>query len=281
MILKDFLPSLELREFVRCYRIVHFEFDKTATAPFKAYPPKPEVILHFFLKDSFAIEGIDSDKKHQPPVTLIGQRTFVTKQYNGNDFLNFQVVFQPTALFRLTGIPSHEITDQCLDAEPVFSKNVRFTLEQLQLAKSYTDLLIIGENFVRMLISRPRQDSHLLDSVAKYMMQYDGNVSLDWLAKESCLCIKQFKRKFNERTGLNPKKYARIIRFNKAFNFKNKYHDKDWLRIAIECGYFDYQHLVKDYKDFTGLTPTDFHFLETKSPENTLGLTGELYRDRF
>ncbi len=36
MILKDFLPSPATREFVQCYRIVHFKFEKTAQLPFKA-----------------------------------------------------------------------------------------------------------------------------------------------------------------------------------------------------------------------------------------------------
>ena len=55
----------------------------------------------------------------------------------------------------------------------------------------------------------------------------------------------------------------------------------DWLRIAIECGYFDYQHLVRDYKDLTGLSPNEYHFHETTSPEKILGLTDDLYRSRM
>jgi len=58
------------------------------------------------------------------------------------------------------------------------------------------------------------------------MIQNSGNISLDWLAKESCLCAKQFKRKFNERVGINPKSYAKIIRFTKAFNTKKQQKKK-------------------------------------------------------
>lgn len=55
----------------------------------------------------------------------------------------------------------------------------------------------------------------------------------------------------------------------------------DWLRIAIECDYFDYQHLVKDYIGFTGITPNEFHVLESKSPERILGLSDEVYHTRI
>jgi AraC-like DNA-binding protein len=281
MLLQDFLPSPEVREFIQCYRIVHFTFDNLATIPAKAYPPKAENILHFFLRGHWAVGKPDGNIETKSPVTFIGQQTFVAKQYNTHDFLNFHIVFQPTALFRLTSVPAFEVTNQLLDAEYLFSTNIRFTLEQLQQAKSYAELIGIGETFVRNLIRNTRREFQSLDSVAQHLIKSHGNLSLDYLANQTCLSTKQFKRKFNERTGINPKTFTRIIRFNKAFNIKNGFPERDWLQIAVDCGYYDYQHLAKDYKDFTGLTPVEFHLLESKSPENVLGLASEIYRSRI
>ena len=78
-----------------------------------------------------------------------------------------------------------------------------------------------------------------------------------------CIC--------KERKGINPKLFTRIIRLDKAFRLKNQYPDKDWLTIAIDCGYYDYQHLVKDYKEFTGFKPIECFALETKAPERFFG----------
>ncbi|HEY4108122.1 AraC family transcriptional regulator [Puia sp.] len=282
MIVRDYLPDPAFREFVRCYRIVHFEFDKTAEFPFKAYPPLPEECLHFFTREGEQVELLNAKKKdYQLPIVLVGQLTSVLNRFLGRDFLNFQVVFQPTGLYRLTGIPSFELTNQYLDAEDIFSKNIRFILEQLRHAGNYTEMLQVADKFVDTLIKGVRKSVHQLDSVSKLMMQRDGNVSLDWLARESCLCPKQFRRKFNERAGVNPKTYTKIIRFSKAFNTKNANPDWDWLRIALECDYFDYQHLVKDYKDLTGVTPNELHLLEGNSPERRLGLTDEVYQSRL
>ena len=280
MLLNDFLPSPSLREFVQYFRIVHFEFDNTYFIPLKAYPPKPEQCLHFFLRDPFAIEKKDNNKYFQPPILLSGQQTFLIKQYNGNNFLDVQIVFQPTAIFRLLGLPAHELTNQFIDATQIFSSDIKFTLEQLQEATDYTQLLKIAENFTQALVCHAQKDFHLLDLISQQMKQSTENISMDKLAKQSCLCTKQFKRKFFERTGVNPKTYARIIRFNKAFNLRNRFSNKDWSRIAFKCGYTDYQHLSKDYKDFTGLTPYELHQLENQSPENVLQLTEILYRTR-
>lgn len=282
MILKDFLPNIALREFVRCYRIVHLEFDKSAEFPFKIYTPKPEEYLSFYLKEREEVELSDCKKKdYHFSVGLFGQQTSITKRYAGKSFLNFQIVFQPTALFRLTGIPAHELTNKYVDAQSVFSHNITFLLEELQEAKSYDEMLIKADKFVEKLIRHTSKAPHQLDTVSRLMILKDVNVSVDWLAKEANLCIKQFKRKFNERTGINPKTYIRIIRFNKAYNLRNAHPEWDWLKIAIECNYYDYQHLVKDYFHFTGLHPNQLHLLELESPESRLGLAKELYQSRI
>ena len=58
---------------------------------------------------------------------------------------------------------------------------------------------------------------------------------------------------------------------------KNIFPDMDWLRIAIECNFHDYQHLAKNYKEFTGLPPAAFHEVENKSPERNFGLAENYY----
>ena len=280
MILKDFLPNPVFKEFVQCYRIVHFEFENGAQIPVKAYTPKPEEVIHFFLVDFFAIEKCGL-KEYQPSITLVGQRTFITMQHIGHNFLDFQIIFQPTALYRLTGIPSLELTNLCLDAEDIFTKSIRRIHEQLQHAESYNKMLSIADKFVAELIKQEKREVHLIDSVTRLMIRAGGNLSLDWLAKESCLCSKQFKRKFRERVGVNPKTYGKIIRFTKAFNTRNAYPLWNWLRIAVDCGYYDYQHLVKDYKELTGLNPHEFHILENNAPERKLNLVDDLYQTRL
>ncbi len=39
---------------------------------------------------------------------------------------------------------------------------------------------------------------------------------------------------------------------------KNAQPDKDWLSVAIDLGYYDYQHLVRDFKEFTNPHPQRF-----------------------
>lgn len=282
MILKDFAPHSSLSEFVQCYRIVHFDFVNAPEAVRKAYSPRPEICLHFFVRERELVQlGGGPQKDHKFQIVLAGQQTSVINRYLvGNDFLTFNIAFQPTAMFRLTGISSFELTDRYLDAELIFSRDIRLVLEQFQNAANYEEMILIADRFVTSLVKKAREEGHRLDTVSRLMISSGARVSLDWLADESCLSTKQFTRKFYERTGVNPKSYMRIIRFTNAVHMRNAFPEKDWLQIAVDCGYYDYQHLVRDYKEFTNSTPTGFHVIESKSPEARLGLAPEVYASR-
>jgi transcriptional regulator GlxA family with amidase domain len=52
---------------------------------------------------------------------------------------------------------------------------------------------------------------------------------------------------------------------------KNNYPHYDWLTIALACGYNDYQHLVKDYKEFAAVTPSIYYLQDSKAPERFFG----------
>ncbi|MEJ7681023.1 MAG: hypothetical protein WKG06_24860 [Segetibacter sp.] len=69
-----------------------------------------------------AIEKAGDEKSYHPSILLVGQRTSLFNHFNGTDLLDVQIVFQPTAVFRLTGIPAYELTNQHLDATSIFQK---------------------------------------------------------------------------------------------------------------------------------------------------------------
>lgn len=260
------------------YRIVHFRFEKGQPIPFKAYPPRPEQCLAFYPYDTEEVEYAASGRRIQHlPAVLYGQFTEVTNRVIGQHFLVLQVVFLPGALYRLTGIPATELTNQYLDARLVFSNTIRAINEQLYHAKSYDAMLSIVTNFIRQL-ARQAKTQLPVDTAFSLLLEEDNTISIDELARQACLSVKQLERKCKERTGVNPKTYTRIIRFDNAFRLKNSSPRLDWLRIAVECGYHDYQHLVKAYKDFTGLSPTAFHEIESKAPERRFGLVEGYYK---
>ena len=272
MVLSEFRPSPSLSEFVRVYRVVHFVFDDVTKIPYKPYPPKPEHCLSFYPRDTETVEYTNSGTKIKNLKTvLFGQQSEVTNRYVGKDFLVFQVVFSPGGLYRLTGIPSHQLNNCYFDAETIFEKSIKEVNDRLNDAANFNEMVVVIESFLLKQINRGVKELHRLDQVSSLILKTDKILNVEWLAKESCLSLRQYERKFIERMGVSPKYFSKVVRFENAFRMKNKEPYLDWLSIAIRCGYYDYQHLTKDYKTFTNQTPTDFHLLDTASPERKFG----------
>lgn len=278
MLLKDFIPAPDVQEFVQLYRIIHFRFSKEQALPFKAYPPRPEHCLAFYPFDREKIVYQNSGKAVSDiPVVLYGQFSEVTNRYVGRDFLVLQIVFYPGALYRLTGIPATLFTNEYLDAELVFGKLLREVNEQLALAENYAAMLGIATTFVRSLVRKQQKQSVPLDAAFGNLLKADQRYSISQLASDACMSTRNLERVFFERTGVPPKMYERIIRFDKAFRLRNSKPEYSWLRIALECGFHDHQHLAKVYKDLTGMAPGLFHQVEEKAPEREFGLVEGYY----
>ncbi|MBV5311784.1 MAG: AraC family transcriptional regulator [Prolixibacteraceae bacterium] len=273
MLIDNILPSPDLTDFVRIYRIIDFYFPDGQPDFPKLYTPRPEICLQFYPKDKEQVQyPDDKTASMNKEMTISGQHTVTQGRFVGKDFLSVQVIFQPGTLFQLTGIPSNLLTNKSLNASDIFGNSAAFVNEQLFNAGNYQKMIQIVEDFLKQVIRQKHMYTHPVRKIARLMMRDADKNSLDWYIKESCLCQRQFDRKFDELVGVNPKRFLRIIRFDKAFRMKNRFPKKDWLSIAIECGYHDYQHLVKDYKEFTGLSPAQFTELDTKGPDRIIGV---------
>jgi transcriptional regulator GlxA family with amidase domain len=114
--------------------------------------------------------------------------------------------------------------------------------------------------------------------MGQMILENPNHFNLDYIASHACLSASQFERRFVQQVGVTPKFYARMCRFHKAFKLKKRFPDIKWLDIAWKTGYTDYQHLVRDCKQFSGTTPNLLLQEENQSPAQMLGVKLEYYR---
>ncbi|MDQ6758084.1 MAG: AraC family transcriptional regulator [Bacteroidota bacterium] len=273
ILLKDILPSPVLKEYVWKYQVFRFLFDKNIIPPAKFHAPRPEHCITFYVRDSQKFSEYNSSSVLTYPQCVInGMYTIPIYRYGGNDFFAIKVVLQPTALYHLIRTPLPGLTNYFIDAEDVWGNEIQLVCDQLNTMKDLTQIIKLIESFFEGLIKNLSKAPHPIDKVSHHILNEESNASLEWLARQSCLSVRQFIRKFEERIGISAKTYTRIIRFDKAYRMKNSQPHLDWLYIALACNYHDYQHLVKDFKEFTNLTPPAFYELEKTSPERSFGL---------
>lgn len=78
------------------------------------------------------------------------------------------------------------------------------------------------------------------------------------LAKHCHLSVRQFERRFKLLTGFTPKLMARLIRFEALRDQLLAAPVTRSTDLAYNFGYTDQIHMIRDFKTFTGWTPTQF-----------------------
>lgn len=67
-----------------------------------------------------------------------------------------------------------------------------------------------------------------------------------------------FIEAFRRETGYAPKVFARIHRFQRLLRRIHQCGDVDWADVALACGYYDQSHLIRDFREFSGLSPSAY-----------------------
>jgi len=242
---REYNPDKQLMSWVKNYWIAN-GFVPSEVTP-KVFPDGCTDIIFLFDKT----RGISS-------AALFGMMTtFIEVDYPLSTQM-FGIRFKPAGITAFTRVPMVEFTDQKIELsliETLFDKSFYEPLPEKQSVEEiilHTDNSLI--NKLPHLYHAGRQIIRAVDLIS----HANGQLSLSDVSSEVCLCQRHFERKFKSTIGVSPKMFAKIFRFKHALQSMVKYPKKDFLAIAIDCGYYDYTHLAKDFKTLSGDTPADF-----------------------
>jgi AraC-like DNA-binding protein len=274
MIFKYIQPSAHLRDYIKGYWLIHFRFSPNDPVPIKPFRASPNQGITFYPRGFLTAYSLETGMAIVRPRTVIfGQHVSrINLQVCQDEYMLFDVSFQPGILAKFIRLPLTEFIDQNVDAEAVLSSEIHAVNERLANAENYDQMTWLVEDYLWKRIQRLAIDLHPMDKISRLVVANTLPLSLDRWANQACLSISAFERRFSQQMGVSPKLFARIIRFDKAAQLKEANPDLDWLSIAIQTGYTDYQHLAKDFKQFSGATPVGFMREDANAPERWLGL---------
>ncbi len=194
------------------------------------------------------------DYELQPRAVIVGPQTNPVHLLMKQDQLALRVGFHPSGLFRLLGIPLHELVDKSLDATDFFGPPLIRLTDQLRNCEEFDDLVKLVEDFfIRRLFHQ--KEIIPFDQALQILLKSGGNCSIDQIASMACLSNRQFERVCKERIGLSPKYFARLIRFSRAYRMREELPDCTWTSIAHHTGYYDQMHLIRDFREFAHQSP--------------------------
>jgi AraC-like DNA-binding protein len=96
----------------------------------------------------------------------------------------------------------------------------------------------------------------LVDRAAQIILQAHGVVSVDTIGSNFGLARPRLAKRFRDRVGVTPKRFARIVRFNAALSLLGR--AGDIAAAAADLAYYDQAHMYRDFAEFARMTPGEF-----------------------
>ena len=261
---REIPPQPPLSKFVECFWMLEGDGPSPSGGPERILPDGcVELILNF--GERF-LQHHDNDRKLQPRHFLVGQ-------------MSGPILISPTGAVQLLGIRFHpgatapflrvsmnEVTDQVTELGSLSSNLERELLRACEHLASLPEKIAAVEEALTARLLRGAYDSSAMQLAAQ-IVRFAGVISVDQLAEDAGISNRQLERRFMREVGVGPKLLGRILRFQQVFRAVER-SDNAWASIALECGYYDQAHLIRDFNQFAGQTPTVLFSQQTSLMES-------------
>lgn len=257
MIYREYIPGDFLKPYVKCYYL--YESAADVVTEDKAFATAC-VELMFNLGSGKWQVSSGGHFVTTPPIELWGQiiQPLSFRSLGNNTMLGIR--FFPQAAFIFLNEDVSLFNNQVTDLASVSGKTVTTLHEQLLESASMDKRIGLIENFLlsRLRLTEKKIDKvELLTKVITEMKQETYFDNMDNLARQYGITSRYLQKIFLQYTGLTPKLYSKINRFQNSLQLiaANRHSLTD---ITYECGYFDQSHFIREFKSFTGITPSGF-----------------------
>lgn len=259
MFYNEYKPCLQLSKYIDCYWVLEISDNKGVSDIQKIHPYGfSELIIHYY--DNFEEQKSENQFVKKEKILITGQLT-KSKFFRSTGKTGIIAIrFKPEGVFAFTKINANEFKNISLEASVIW--NIKDLEKIISIELNINEKIKILENWLLINLRKDngfRKFDYIKKAVEE-IRKYPREVNL--LHKKFNVSERTFERNFQRVVGVNPKKFARITRFNKAlvsFSLGKNIQD-----IIFENDYYDQSHLIHEFKEFYNSTPlnlkmTDFY----------------------
>jgi AraC-like DNA-binding protein len=163
-----------------------------------------------------------------------------------------QVNLSPPAAAVLLGAPMDELARRIVPFEEVLPSEL---VERLADASDWDARFDLLEGVLaKRLADGPRRNGATW--AWERLAETHGRVRIETLCRELGWSRRRLAARFREEVGLSPKTAARLLRLERATELGAS--GLEWAQVAYACGYYDQSHLVNEFRQITGTSPTQY-----------------------
>jgi AraC-like DNA-binding protein len=250
---REYPPSAELLPFVECF------WTREAGMPGRvgAGPAQHRVLPDGCIDVVLAFSA-GGDESESPMVVGTMTRALVLDAMS-EPVCFVGVRFRPGKATAFLALPASEVTDLRVSIDDVWpdAEQVRDTLAASR--DVVARLRALERILLRRLAPHARVEQHDVDEAVRRMIESGGSLGITRLAPSLGVTRQHLARRFAQLVGVSPKTFARVVRLNRVVERVRLVpagQPVNWSALALELGYYDQSHLVDEFREMTGLTPT-------------------------
>jgi AraC-like DNA-binding protein len=151
-----------------------------------------------------------------------------------------------------------------VDLDEFWGSFVQETRGRLDATADPHARLSIVERAVAHRVGRtgPADESALVRRLC-HVAETEPSLTVCALAARFGLTHRRVIELFDRTVGLKPKAFYRVRRLRRVFQLSDASPRLSWTTIAHRCGYYDQAHLINDFRQLTGVLPSEY--VATKS----------------
>ncbi len=208
--------------------------------------------------------------RHRSFVAGLSDAAAVT-QHAGRQH-GIQVDLTPLGAYRLLGLPMSELANQAVPLDALLGGDGDRLVDQLASQADWVSRFTLLDRVLAAAADDGPEPDREVARAWHQLVATDGTVSVGDLAADVGWSRRHLTDRFHRQVGLAPKTTARVLRFQRAVRLlaDPRSDDEAIAMVAARCGYADHSHLIRDFQDLGGMTPTA---LRTGIEPGILGLT--------
>jgi AraC-like DNA-binding protein len=257
MFYREFQPVELLSRHIKCFWILE-QTETNSSSRKEILLPDSFIELIFHYGDRFR-EYLDEKTYHlQPRSFIYGQKkNFIRIEPDGKIGI-IGVRFLPGGISSFINTPASEVSDSAVNLNFLLGKTGSVLEDQILNAYAKEEKLRILQTFLLKKLFNPDNYDFLIEDFIRKLNYTSGNFSIEKFSGEVDISARQIRRRFLHSVGIGPKSFSRIVRFQNAFQLLKFEKVHTLTSLVYHSNYYDQSHFIRDFKEFTGSSPTIF-----------------------
>jgi AraC-like DNA-binding protein len=169
-----------------------------------------------------------------------------------------QVNFTPIGARLFFQLPLWELSNRSIALEDLFGQQSLRVVETLAATSDWDRRFDLLEALIHKRLGEAKPARPEILGAWADMQRTGGATDVTTLARKAGWSHKHLIAQFRDQVGAPPRQLGRILRFQGAIKHLGLRNRVPLAALAIDCGYFDQSHMIREFREFAGCTPAEY-----------------------